>query len=55
MDNKAQISAELIIIMAIIAAFAVFLFQNLQGTVGKVSKTLDEKTSKLVSEIEKLK
>lgn len=54
MDNRAQISAELIIIMAAILAVAIVLVTNLKNTAGDASKKLSSKSDELLSKIDKI-
>ena len=46
MDEKAQVSAELIIVIAALIAVAIVLISQLQSTAKKGSKVLDDETSK---------
>lgn len=54
-DNKAQVSAELILVMAAVLAVAILLVKQLQDTAKSGSKKLDEKTEKVLKEIDKIK
>ena len=55
MDDKAQLSAELIIIMGVIIAFAIILFNNLKSTTQDASEKLEKKTDDLLRAIDKIK
>ena len=55
MDNKAQISAELIIIMAAVLAVALILVQSLSGTAKDASAKLSKSSDNLIKEIGKIK
>jgi len=54
MDNKAQISAELIIIMAAVLAVAILLINNMQSTAKQASSKLSNKTSDLLDMIDNI-
>ena len=54
-DSKAQVSAELILVMAAVLAVAILLVKQLQDTAKSGSKKLDEKTEKVLKEIDKIK
>ncbi|MFH0922675.1 MAG: class III signal peptide-containing protein [Candidatus Micrarchaeota archaeon] len=55
MDEKAQVSAELIIIIAAVLAVAVVLIIQLQNTAEKGSKVLSNTTNKAFDEIAGIK
>lgn len=46
MDEKAQVSAELIIVIAALIAVAIVLITQLQGTAKKGSKVLEQETDR---------
>lgn len=54
MDNRAQISAELLVIMAAVVGFSLVLIQNLSGTSEKAVEQLNESTSELMDEIDNI-
>ena len=54
MDNKAQISAELLIIMAAVLGVALILVNGLLTTGEEASKALDNKTSALLEKINRI-
>ncbi len=54
MDEKAQVSAELLIITAAIIAVAIILITQLQHTAEKGKNTLAEKSDKVFNEIENI-
>ena len=54
-DSKAQVSAELILIMAAVLAVAILLVKQLQDTAKSGSKKIDEKADKVFKEIDKIK
>jgi preprotein translocase subunit SecG len=53
--QKAQSSAELIIVIAAVLAVAVILVKQLQETASKGAKKMGEKSDKLFKEIDKIK
>lgn len=54
MDNKAQLSLELIIIIAAIIAIAMIMFKALSGNAASASERLGKDTDSVLDEIEKL-
>ena len=52
MDNKAQISAELLIIMAAVIAIALILLKSMTGTAGSASDKLNESSGAMLNEID---
>ncbi len=54
MENRAQISAELLIIMAAVVGFSLLLIQNLSGTSEKAVSKLNESTDELMGEIDNI-
>lgn len=54
MDNKAQISAELLIIMAAVIGFSLLLIQNLSSTSEKAVHKLNESAGDLMEEIDNI-
>jgi uncharacterized protein (UPF0333 family) len=54
MDNKAQISAELIIILAAVIAIVLLLVTRLRASATKASSTIGDKSDSIFQEIEKL-
>jgi uncharacterized protein (UPF0333 family) len=53
MDNRAQLSLELIIIIAAIIAIAMIMFKTLSGNAASASERLDKSTDAVLDEIEK--
>lgn len=51
-EEKAQISVELIIILAAVVAIVLLLVSQLQKTTEKGAKVIDKKTSDIFKEIE---
>lgn len=51
MDNRAQLSLELIIVAFAIVALALFLFTNLKGTAENYDAALKDKADTLVEKI----
>ncbi|MCK4328102.1 MAG: hypothetical protein KAW41_06605 [Candidatus Diapherotrites archaeon] len=51
-DNRGQVSAELIVIIAALMAMALFFVGNLQQTVKNSSETMNAKTSEVLKKIE---
>ena len=47
MDDKAQVSAELIIVIAALIAVAIVLITQLQNTAKKGSRVLEDETNKV--------
>lgn len=54
MDDRAQISAELLIIMAAVVGFSLLLVQNLSGTSEEAVSKLNESTDDLMNEIDNI-
>lgn len=54
MEDRAQISAELLIIMAAVVGFSLLLVQNLSSTSGEAVSKLNESTDELMSEIDNI-
>lgn len=54
MDDRAQISAELIIILAAIVSVAFVLIQNLSNTSKDAAKKFSSKSEDLLKEIDKI-
>ena len=54
MDNKAQLSLELIIIVAAIIAIAVIMFKALSGNAQEASDRLGKDTDSILDDIDKL-
>ncbi|MFH0986959.1 MAG: class III signal peptide-containing protein [Candidatus Micrarchaeota archaeon] len=54
MDNRAQISAELLIIMAAIVGLAFFVIQSLSSNAHSYSDALKAKSQDLLKEIDKI-
>lgn len=54
MDNKAQISAELLIVMAAVVGFSLLLVQNLSSTSKKAAGKLNESSGRLLDEIDNI-
>jgi uncharacterized protein (UPF0333 family) len=54
MDNRAQISAELLIIMAAIAGFAILVVNALMSNTESMTGKLSDKTDSLLDEIDKI-
>ena len=54
MDNKAQISIEMILIMAALFAIALFVLQNLIGNADKFAGKMNESRDELLAEIDKI-
>ena len=52
LDSKAQISIELIIVLAAVVALVLLLVSQLQETSSEGAKVIEEKTSKIFKEIE---
>lgn len=50
-DNKAQISAEMIIVMAALLGIAVVVITKLTSSASKSAQALDEKTDTLVERV----
>lgn len=55
MDNKAQISVEMIIIMAALVAMAMFLLSSLNNTAKLSTEKLDTKTTDLLTAIDRIR
>jgi hypothetical protein len=54
MDSRAQVSAELLIVIAAMAALALFLIDKMQASAQKMGKSYDSTTDKLEDAINKL-
>ena len=54
-EENAQISAELILVIAAVLAVAIILVKQLQDTAKAGSKKLEEKSEKILKEIDKIK
>jgi uncharacterized protein (UPF0333 family) len=54
MDNRAQLSLELIIVVAAIIAISFIMFKTLSGNASDASDRLEKDTDKILDEIEKL-
>ncbi len=52
LEERAQISVELIIVMAAVVAIVLLLVSQLQKTTEKGAKVIDKKTSEIFKEIE---
>jgi len=55
MDEKAQISIEMILILAAIVAFVLLLVSQLFNTGQKAAETFEDKANDIFNEIKKLK
>lgn len=55
MDNKAQISAELMIVMAAILAIAILFINSLRSSSNTASKKLADTGKKAIREISKIR
>lgn len=55
MDNRAQISVEMIIVMAAMIALGLFLLTNLNNTATKAGDTLTKKSTELLNQINRIK
>lgn len=55
MDEKAQVSIEIILVLAAIVAFVLLLVSRLFATGQKAAETFEEKSDDIFSEIKKLK
>ncbi len=55
MDNKAQISVEMIIIMAALVAMALLLVTNLHTTADNANTRLGDRADALMKEIDRIK
>jgi len=55
MDNKGQISMEMLIVAAAVIGLAVLLWNTLNSTATDASKTLDSKTEDLLDKIKDMK
>jgi hypothetical protein len=53
-EQKAQISAEMIIVLAALIAIAVVLVTKLRGSVEEGSAKIDEKSNELFNEIDNI-
>lgn len=54
MDDFAQVSAELLILMAAVVGFALLLIQSLSSTSDQAAGKLNESTGRLLSEIDNI-
>ena len=54
-EERAQISAELIIIIAAVLAIALVLIKNLQSTVAEGSTKMNNSSGEILTEIENIK
>ncbi len=54
MDNRAQVSAELLIVIAAMAALALFLIDKLNSSAKKLGDKYDNTTDNLMKELDKL-
>jgi len=54
-EERAQISAEMIILVAAIIAIVLVVVTQLQKTTNKANKTVDKKADDVFKEIEKIK
>ncbi len=55
MENKAQVSVEMIVLLAAIVAVALVLVTQLQKTGTKGAEVIDKKTEKIFDEISDIK
>jgi len=55
MENKAQVSVELIVLLAAVVAVALVLVSQLQKTGKKGAEVIDKKTEKIFDEIADIK
>ena len=55
LDQKAQISVELIIVLAAVVAVVLILVSQLQSTTEQGVKTIDKKTGDIFAKIDKIK
>ena len=53
-ENRAQISVELIIILAAVVALVLLLVSQLQETSSEGAKTIEKKSKEIFDEIEKI-
>ncbi|AJF60709.1 MAG: hypothetical protein J4224_01480 [Candidatus Diapherotrites archaeon] len=54
-ESKAQISVELIIVIAAVVAIVLLLVSQLRETTSEGAKVIDEKTEKIFKEIDEIK
>jgi hypothetical protein len=54
-EERAQVSAELIIVIAAVLAVAIILVRQLRDTAKEGSKKMSEKSDKVLSEVDKIK
>lgn len=54
MDDKAQISAELLVVMAAVVGFALLLIQNISSTSEEAVGKLNETSGALMEEIDNI-
>jgi len=52
MDEKAQISIEFMVVLAVLVGFALFILSNVMSTGAKWSNTFEDKSNRLLSELE---
>jgi len=54
MDNKGQVSTEMILVLAAVVAIALILIQNLSSTAEQAAGKLNSTTTKLLDEIDRI-
>ena len=54
LDEKGQVSVELIVVLAAVVAIVLLLVSQLQSTTEKGSKVIEKKTSDIFDQIEKI-
>ena len=54
LDNRAQVSVELIVVLAAVVAIVLLLVSQLQSTTEKGSKVIEKKTNDIFDQIEKI-
>ena len=54
MDDKGQVSIEMILIMAAVLGLAFMLFNNLTATAESASNQMNNKTNQIISKLESL-
>ncbi|MBS3060448.1 MAG: class III signal peptide-containing protein [DPANN group archaeon] len=54
MDNKGQMSAELIILMAAVLTIGIFVVQSIMGSTQSAAAKLNKSTEKVLAEIESM-
>jgi uncharacterized protein (UPF0333 family) len=52
MDEKAQISIEFMVVLAVLVGFALFILSNVMSTGAQWSNTFEDKSSALLSELD---